>query len=313
MSSCIPARKYEELEAKYKACDDELSKLKSDEESCASKLKDVEEELRLIEKDYTRTKNDLTLMEGSYKTLQTQYDHMERLNKEIMDKLKFLQDQAEDESAQKSDELREKELELFRKESDLQKLEDDLDKLKADLDAKKAELAEKEQRIDQLEELLRKKDEAVLALKQKVSDALTSFKDKGLSIEHKNGKVYVKMEAKLLFATGSTVVAEEGKQALIELAKVLEDQQDMEVVVEGHTDTDRLNSSSHPKNNWELSVLRSTSVVNIMIDNSSIDPAILTAAGRSEYHPVSDDKSKNRRIEIVLTPNLDELFEIIQN
>jgi chemotaxis protein MotB len=122
----------------------------------------------------------------------------------------------------------------------------------------------------------------------------------------------VSLEAKLLFKTGSTFVEEEGKKALVELAKVLEHEKDIEIIVEGHTDTDKLASSTSPKNNWELSVLRSTSVVEIMTSNSKMNPAQLMAAGRSEFHPVdSQDKAKNRRIEIIISPNLNELFEII--
>ena len=150
-------------------------------------------------------------------------------------------------------------------------------------------------------------------MKDKVAAALTGFTDKGLTVEQKNGKVYVSMEAKLLFPSGSTKVDSKGKEALVKLAKALEGVSDLEIVVEGHTDTDKMSSSSHPKNNWELSVLRATAVVEIMMANSTITPQILSASGRSEYHPVDpSDKAKNRRIEVIITPNLDELFKIIE-
>jgi len=116
----------------------------------------------------------------------------------------------------------------------------------------------------------------------------------------------------LLFSSGSTVVETEGKKALIDLAKVLETEKEVEIVVEGHTDTDKFTSSASPRNNWELSVLRSTAVVEIMTANSKMNPVQLMAAGRSEYIPVDvKDKAKNRRIEIIISPNLNELFEII--
>jgi chemotaxis protein MotB len=162
--------------------------------------------------------------------------------------------------------------------------------------------------------MIQRKDEATKLLRQKVANALKGFINQGLSVQQKNGKIYVSLEAKLLFASGSTTVEPNGKKALIDLAKVLEREKEVEIIVEGHTDTDKLVSPTHPKTNWELSVLRATSVVNIMISESELNPAQLMAAGRSEFHPLDPaDKAKNRRIEIIISPNLSELFEIITN
>jgi chemotaxis protein MotB len=159
---------------------------------------------------------------------------------------------------------------------------------------------------------MQRKDDAIKQLKTKVSNALKGFENKGLTVVEKNGEIYVSLEAKLLFASGSTVVETEGKKALVDLAKVLESEKDLEIVVEGHTDTDKLASASHPKSNWELSVLRATAVVEIMTANSKMSPAQLMAAGRGEFHPVDvKDKAKNRRIEIIISPNLEELFKMI--
>ena len=115
-------------------------------------------------------------------------------------------------------------------------------------------------------------------------------------------------------AIPGTKVDSEGIKALKELAKVLEDQKDLEILVEGHTDTDKMRSNSHPVDNWELSVLRATSVVKIMLENSKMDPTTVSASGRSQFIPIDiENKAKNRRIEVVLIPKLDELFEIINN
>ena len=109
-----------------------------------------------------------------------------------------------------------------------------------------------------------------------------------------------------------TVVESEGQEAIVELARVLQDEKDLEIIVEGHTDTDAMRSSSHPANNWELSVLRATSVISIMLDNSEMDPVQIMAAGRSEFHPVDpNDKAKNRRIEVIISPDLDELYKLV--
>jgi len=151
-------------------------------------------------------------------------------------------------------------------------------------------------------------------LKKKVTDALIGFENQGLKVEQKNGKIYVSMEAKLLFKSGSIVVEAEGKSALLQIGKALESESDLEIVVEGHTDTDKLSSAAIPRNNWELSVLRATSVVEILLANSKMNPTRIVAAGRSEFQPVDPaDKAKNRRIEIIISPDLDELFDIISN
>jgi chemotaxis protein MotB len=172
--------------------------------------------------------------------------------------------------------------------------------------------------VNELEQIIAEKDAAVRALKDKIAAALLGFKDKGLTVEQRNGKIYVSMEAKLLFPKGSTSVDPQGQKALIELAKVLQDQKDLEILVEGHTDTDKLSGNGPIKDNWELSVMRATAVVKIMLGNSGIDATQITAAGRGEHIPVDkgeteEAKAKNRRIEVILTPNLDELFEIIDS
>jgi chemotaxis protein MotB len=243
-----------------------------------------------------------------------QYDKIDVLNQRIQDQLAILQ---------KGQSLEKKRLlaDLEKRKADLLLLEDKLREFEMDLNAKEIELAEisselvkREKRVNELEAIIASKDAVVKALKDKVAKALLGFKDKGLSVEEKDGKVYVSMDAKLLFASGSTKVDAQGIKALKELAKVLEDQQDLEILVEGHTDTDKMNSTSHPSDNWELSVLRATSVVKIMLKNSQMSPKTISAAGRGEFLPVDkDNKAKNRRIEVVLIPKLDELFEIINN
>ena len=200
---------------------------------------------------------------------------------------------------------------LFRS---LQKKSEDLVALEAELKNKQKLLEEREQRVNELEELLKRQEDALKNLKKKVLDALIGFENQGLKVEQKNGKIYVSMEAKLLFKSGSIVVESDGKKALLQIGKALENETDLEIVVEGHTDTDKLSSASIPRNNWELSVLRATSVVEILLANSAMNPSKIVAAGRSEFQPVDPaDKAKNRRIEIIISPDLDELFSVISN
>ena len=114
-----------------------------------------------------------------------------------------------------------------------------------------------------------------------------------------------------MFTSASTAVQPAGEKALIELGRVLENEKELEIIVEGHTDADPLSRATSPKNNWELSVLRATSVVEIILSNSGVTPSQLMAAGRGEFYPISEVKAKNRRIEIIISPNLNELYDII--
>ncbi|HRP54277.1 MAG TPA: OmpA family protein, partial [Fluviicola sp.] len=239
--------------------------------------------------------------------LQAQYDLMVAQNEAYEKKLDMQRMKGLKESASYQADIDAKNMELQRKEDALKALE-------AELMTKQQQLAEREERVNELEETLKRKDEAMKLLKNRVSQALKGFEGKGLTIIEKNGKIYVSLEAKLLFASGSTLVEAEGKKAIINLAKVLENEKDLEIIVEGHTDTDKLQSSSHPKSNWELSVLRATAVVEIMTTNSKVNPAQLAASGRSEYHPVDpSDKAKNRRIEVIISPNLNELYKLLES
>jgi chemotaxis protein MotB len=243
-----------------------------------------------------------------------QYDKIDALNQRIQSQLESLQKGSAIENQRLMTDLNATRLELQKKEDELRLLEMELSQKKLDLDKLSLDLAAREKRVNELEALIAQKDAAVKALKDKVMNALMGFKDKGLTVVQKNGRVYVSMEAKLLFPSGSTTVNSEGKKALVELAKVLQEQSDLDVLVEGHTDSDKMKSSSHPKDNWELSVLRATSVVKIMLSSSTMDPKTITAAGRSMYLPIDEnDKAKNRRIEVILIPKLDELFEMISN
>jgi len=172
-------------------------------------------------------------------------------------------------------------------------------------------LAEKEARLQELQSILDQKDAEVKALKSKVTDALKGFEDKGLTIHEKNGKVYVSLDAELLFASGSWEVDNKVKATLAELGNILAADMGINVAIEGHTDNVPYKGSGNVKDNWDLSVMRATSVVKEILKNKDINPQRITAAGRGEYVPIDSDRAKNRRIEIILTPKLDELFQII--
>lgn len=169
-----------------------------------------------------------------------------------------------------------------------------------------------------MQQILAKKDAEVKALKEKVSNALKGFEGSGLNIHEKDGKVYVSMDDKLLFASGSWTINEKGLSAIKNLAQVLENEQDISVLIEGHTDNVPYRGSGQIKDNWDLSVMRATSVVKALLENANIDPKRLSASGRSEFLPLDPDntaeaRAKNRRTEIILAPNLDQLMDLIKS
>jgi chemotaxis protein MotB len=305
ISACVPAKKYNELLEREKKCTEELQNYKTSSLDFEGKAKDFEARHDVLKKEITQLKTDTSNLGNTYRQLQTSYDKMSQQNELLEKTFDRLKIAGAKETATLQSELEAKNLELQRK-------EDVLTALETELKTKEQLLMDREQRVNDLEEAIKRKDQATKLLKQKVANALKGFESQGLTVVQKNGKIYVSMEAKLLFSSGSTAVEPNGKKALIELAKVLEVEKELEIIVEGHTDTDKLTSPIHPKTNWELSVLRATSVIDIMLAGSKINPAQLMAAGRSEFHPLDPaDKAKNRRIEIIISPNLNELFQLI--
>lgn len=304
--SCVPQRKLEDVTRKQEACEEENARLKEQNENYSTRINEFESKYAVAERQIDALKSDTTVLGRSLRILRNQYDKINALNDELLSKSSQLKEGTEAEKRTLMSELE-------NTRAALQEKEDALNELETALNKKEEELMLRETSLRELRENLAQKDSVMRALRQSVADALLGFEGKGLTVEHKNGRVYVNMEAKLLFATGDTKVDPQGRKAIIDLSRAIENQQDLNVVVEGHTDTDEFNRATFPRNNWDLSVLRATSVINIMVENSDIDPAILTASGRSQYHPVDpSDKAKNRRIEIVLSPKLDALMELIE-
>jgi len=182
---------------------------------------------------------------------------------------------------------------------------------------RKTELQSRSERVDQLEEMIQNQKQALSELKNRISNALLNFEGKGLTVEQRNGKVYVSMENKLLFKSGRWDIEPAGKQALSDLAKVLEENPDIAILIEGHTDNVPFSPKGQLESNWDLSTKRATAVVNILLENERILPQNLTAAGRSEFLPIgpnssAEGRASNRRIEVVLSPSLDEITALLQ-
>ena len=179
-------------------------------------------------------------------------------------------------------------------------------------------LSDKERRMAELEKALREREEALGAIRRKVADALLGFEGKGLTVTQRDGNVYVSMEDKLLFRSGSYEIDPEGARAVRELGKVLAENPDINIMVEGHTDNVPYRGTGQLRDNLDLSVKRATTVTRLLLENAGIDPARITSAGRGEYLPLSPEDSsearqRNRRTEIILTPKISELLKIMED
>ena len=184
------------------------------------------------------------------------------------------------------------------------------------LDSLSKELSSRIARVEELEGLVADKEALMSALKTALTDALVSFKGNGLSVEQRKGKVYVSMENKLLFQSGSWSVGNTGKQALKKLGNVLAANPEIAVLIEGHTDSDPYIGNDNLSGNWDLSTKRATEIVKLLLKNNKIKAENLTAAGRGQHQPLATNKTaagkaKNRRIEVILTPKLDKIAALL--
>jgi chemotaxis protein MotB len=317
-TSCVTHRVFEEEQAKRKACDNELAAIKKSAQENEAKIAELKEQMVKNEKENIGLKRDTTIIGGNYRNLTSKYDKLNILNEQLMDRLNKLLSGSANDNAKLSGDLQATKDALLKKEDELKSLESKLNKQKQDLEDLSSQLKQREARVNELEDILKKKDQAANDLKKKLSDALTGFEGKGLTITQKNGKVYVSMDESLLFASGKTNVEPKGIDALKNVAKVLEQNSDINVMVEGHTDDVPMKGAGEIKDNWDLSVMRATSVTKIMLGAANIDAKRITSAGRGEFFPLDPAKTaearkKNRRTEIILTPKLDELLKVLGN
>jgi chemotaxis protein MotB len=331
LSSCVAERRFQdEVSARAKA-EEERARLKSENIDVNALNADLEDQMKNYDRQLEHLRKDTAVMSTSLNRLTTNYDKLNDTYERLLEQMgKLREGNAEDtktltrelQNARKDiqlreDELHKLELALANREGNLDAMGSELDKSKAALEDKRLQLMARSKRINDLESVLARKDSAVLSLKNNIANALLGFADQGLTVEQKNGKVYVSLEEQLLFKSGSWVVDTKGQDALKKLGKVLETQSDVSILIEGHTDNVPYKGSGAIEDNWDLSVKRATAIVKILTANSSIDPKQLSAAGRSEYSPLNTEdtkeaKAENRRTEIIITPKLNELFKILE-
>lgn len=299
-SSCVSKKLYEDLDHKYNRLLNSNSELVENNEDLVAQRNKLRTDLKYLEVSIENLQDKKESLANDYNATKSRLDA-------LIASYNALESESTSELTEKANTIRDLLAELEAKENALAIEKQQLQQLQKKLDARS-------ETIDELEELIAAKEAKMNALRNAVSDALQAFEGKGLTVTHKNGKVYVSMENKLLFDSGSWAVGTQGKGAVIELAKVLNVNTDIEALIEGHTDTVPYNGTTI-EDNWDLSVKRATAIVRIL-QNKGVNPKQITAAGRSKYIPVSDNTStegraKNRRIEIILAPNLDRINELL--
>lgn len=315
--SCVSGKKYSGLQDTSKQFMNERDAFKTDNIGLEMQNKELKAKLASIEKGMDTIKLEISSAQNERDKAVDNYNRMSAKYTELQNAQEDLIKGNVKETQKLLSELQTAQSNLQKKEDLLRQLEQNLDTKKASLDELTFELEKRNARLAELEKILDAQKKIVQDLKSKVSEALLGFENNGLTVTMKNGKVYVSLDEKLLFKSASWDIDANGRNALKKLAGVLEKNPDIQVAIEGHTDNVPYNpGNSQLKDNWDLSVKRATTVIRVLLEGSRIDPKRLTASGRSQYQPVddhntSDARQKNRRTEIVLTPDLTELYNLI--
>lgn len=315
MSGCVSYRKFQDVATerdsymkKYNECKKELSRTNAQIDSLSLLLKEKDKVIEYLIQDTTHR--------GTiHRRLVVNYDKLSQLYNELERKYEKLLEQCGTESEELRMELLHKQEELNRKEKELEDREAQLNALQERLRNLEADLQEREKRINELEKLIAEKDSLMQALLGQLREAFSGFGAGDIKVEMKGGNLYVSMSEKLLFKSGSIVVEPEGRRALAELAKVLRRYPELRIMVEGHTDNVPIHTQCM-KDNWDLSVLRATSVIRILTEEHGLAPERFTAAGRGEWAPVASNdtpegRALNRRTEIVVLPPMERIMRLL--
>ena len=317
ISSCVSPKVVEEIKQQRQETFQENQKIKKENTSLSTENIELKDKLSRLNSEITQLISDSTTRAASYRQLQSQLDDLNEAYDLLTAKNSQMMSNKAEETKKLLEELQKTREELLKKEDELLTLEQNLSVKQKKLLNTQNELVERERKVMELQSIINKKDSLLSALKDRISSALLGFEGDGLTITQKNGKVYISLEEQLLFASGSWQVDARGREALSKLSKALENQQDINVLIEGHTDSIPFGGRGQIKDNWDLSVVRATAIVRILTSSSSIDPERLTAAGKGEFVPIQSNstsagRSANRRIEIILTPKLYDLYELLE-
>ena len=317
LSSCVTPKIHNTLIAEAEKTKNTLKQeekrviyLSGEVEEKSGKIIDLKGQIAALRNDSLQNGKSLAALQAKYNALSETYDLLASKNS------RYIADKAK-ETKKLLEQLEQAQSDLFAKEDQLNKLSISLDVKEEELKKAQEDLDARAQRVVELESIINKKDSMVTALKQSISKALIGLEGEGLTVIQKNGKVYISLEEDLLFASGKYEINNGGVIALNKLAAALAVQKDLEILVEGHTDSIPFSGKGTVKDNWDLSVMRATNVVKVLLKNPILDPLQLTAAGRAEFVPLAPNKTQegrsvNRRIEMILSPNLDDLFKLLE-
>jgi chemotaxis protein MotB len=305
LSGCESSKVHNELKSKDEALMDENRQIKSDLNDVESALEIAQRDLSecrarrpRLERDTARLGREVRRLADNYDDLNKSYEFLLKNNNELLTN-----------SARENKAMLERLQELDMR---LQDKKDSLDTERENLIALNQELNDRSRRVQELERIIGRKDSTVSYILGSMKDALGAYEGKGLSVEERDGKVYVSLENSLLFPSASWTVNRDGKEALKTLAEALAANPDLQITVEGHTDDDAFRGRTAVKDNWDLSVMRATAVIKELTENEGVDPQRIIASGRSEYYPLvendsPENKAINRRTEVIITPDLSEL------
>lgn len=309
MSSCISSKIHQELQTKFKDLESQNESLKRGNEELETKIGEANTEIASLKNQMAETSKQADEASKRYQGLVDKHQQLNKNYEFLLESNNALLSSNQAENRNLMAKLSILQMELSAKEDSLRTEQEQMDYLSG-------ELQKREARVYELENLIAQQEKQVDEVRRKLKEALFNFEGKGLSVEQREGKVYVSLENSLLFPSGSWSVNSKGREALDQLATVLAENADLNVMVEGHTDSDPFNSSSAVKDNWDLSVMRATAIVKILTETSGVNPTKITAAGRSEFLPISsndtrDGKAKNRRTDIIITPDLSEIIKVL--
>jgi chemotaxis protein MotB len=300
LSSCIVSKKkYDDILAQKVRMEADLADRNAELERANAQLQNLDEQVKNLKADTESLSTDLQSREARLAELNKEYDQLNAYYKNLLTSSgKLNRDMAQ-------------------QQEQLLAIQNNLERTRKMNDSLSVSLTEREKKVKELESVLAAKDKAVNDLKNKISNALLNFKENDLTVNIKNGKVYVSLAEQLLFASGSVEVDSKGVTALQQLAKAIKDQRDLNIMVEGHTDNVPVSKKSqYMQDNWDLSVMRATAITKILT-KAGVSPKQITASGRGEYIALSpndtpQNRQKNRRTEIIITPDMDELFKILE-
>lgn len=317
LGSCVPTSEFSQLSEKSTSLQGERDVLMAENEFLTVENREMRGKIDKVEEQMQQNIEDSIRIHKRVEDLETEIAQLERKYIDLQSTHDELLRGNARETRRLLNELQTTQGDLATKEQLLKDLEANVAGQRQDVNRLTAELEARNARLIEMENMLYQKDKILDDLRQKVADALMGFEGQGLTVTRKNGQVYVSMDEKLLFKSGSTVVDPNGVRALKQLSQVLAKNPDIDIMIEGHTDDVPFRQGSSLKDNWDLSVLRATSIVRILLDGSGIDPIRLTVAGRGEFLPVDAAKTtearrKNRRTEIILSPDLSEVFRILE-